>query len=845
MSAATVYGILAAHAESSPGAIAVAAPGRQPLTYGDLRQHVNAVVDKLNSLGIGRNDRVAIVLPNGPEMAVSFLSVASCATSAPLNPAYRTSEFDFYLTDLNARALITLTGTSGPALESARAKGIAVIELSPLDDQPAGLFSLEGTAQQSDTPAGVAEPDDIALILHTSGTTSRPKIVPLTHQNICASAEHIRAALELTENDRCLNVMPLFHIHGLIGATLSTLATGASIVCTPGFDESRFFEWMRSHRPTWYTAVPTMHQSVLARSAENRDVVADVPLRFIRSSSSSLPPQVMMALEKVFDAPVIESYGMTEASHQMASNPLPPRTRKPGSVGVAAGPEVSIMNEQGEFLPEGSPGEIVIRGPNVTNGYENNPSANEGAFTNGWFRTGDQGYMDEEGYLFITGRLKEIINRGGEKVMPREVDEAFMDHPAVAQAVTFAVPHPRLGEDVAAAVVLGQGAVSTERELREFALARLADHKVPTRVLIVDTIPKGPTGKLQRIGLADKLADQLKPPYVAPRNLVEEKLAGIWADALGVSRVGIQDNFFSLGGDSLLASRVLAEIHKVFRSDLPLSTAFQAPTIEQLAIVIDQEARAGAESSLVQIQDGETRPPLFYLPGTAGNVFGGLGAFAWLYGPGRRVYGIEERLRDPSNIRAQAAKYHADVRRVQPEGPYYLVGSCSGGAVALEMGKLFHADGQPVALLAMVEPTPPYLQRPSAYVSFGMYLWDRLTRRLDRQVGDFSSKSSSERGSHIRRKMKNITRQWAIRRHIPHTYPGRIDLFLTAESLNAKRNSRVAWRDLTPEGAIIREIPGTHISVVGSAAGPANKTHLEVIARELKKSIADTLPLNA
>jgi acyl-CoA synthetase (AMP-forming)/AMP-acid ligase II/thioesterase domain-containing protein len=840
--APTVFDILATRADSSPDAIAVLSPDQSPLTYGALKRQVKDVVDHLNRLGIGRDDRVAIVLPNGPEMAVSFLSVASCATSAPLNPAYRTSEFNFYLSDLNARALITLAGTSDPALEAAAAKGIAVIELSPLKDQPAGLFTLEGTEQQSDTSTGVAETDDVALVLHTSGTTSRPKIVPLTHRNICASAEHIRATLELTEHDRCLNVMPLFHIHGLIGATLSTFAAGASIVCTSGFDESRFFDWMRSRRPTWYTAVPTMHQSVLARAAENHSVIADNPLRFIRSSSSSLPPQVMMELERVFNAPVIESYGMTEASHQMASNPLPPRTRKPGSVGVAAGPKVSIMNEQGEILAAGSPGEIVIRGPNVTNGYENNPSANESAYTNGWFRTGDQGYMDEEGYLFITGRLKEIINRGGEKIMPREVDEAFMDHPAIVQAVTFAVPHPRLGEDVAAAVVLAKGSVSTERELREFAFARLADHKVPTRVLVVDKIPKGPTGKLQRIGLADKLADHLKQPYVAPRNLVEEKLAGIWADALGVSRVGIQNNFFTLGGDSLLASRVLAEIHRVFRSDLPLSTAFQAPTIEQLAIVIDQEARAGADSSLVQIQDGESRPPLFYLPGTAGNVFGGLGAFAWLYGPGRRVYGIEERLRDPSNLRAQAAKYHDDVCRIQPEGPYYLIGSCSGGAVAFEMAKLFHAHGQPVALLAMVEPTPPYVQRLRAYMSFGVYLWDRLTRRLDRQVGDFSSRSSSERGGYIRRKMKNIARQWAIRRHIPRTCPGQIHLFLTAESLNAKHNSRVAWRELAREGATVPEIPGTHISVVGSAAGPANKTHLEVIATELKKRIADTLP---
>jgi len=305
-----------------------------------------------------------------------------------------------------------------------------------------------------------------------------------------------------------MNIMPLFHIHGLIAAVLSSLGAGASVHCAPGFNALRVYGWLDEIEPSWYTAVPTMHQAILSRASRNADSVAHARknLRLVRSSSSSLPPQVMKELEETFDVPVVEAYGMTEAAHQMACNPLPPAVRKPGSVGIAAGPEVAIMDESDSTLLEiGQTGEIVIRGPNVTPGYENNPDANASAFTDGWFRTGDQGVMDDEGYISITGRLKEIINRGGEKISPREVDEVLMDHPAVAQAVTFAMPHDKLGEEVAAAIVLREGEAAEESEVREFVSGHLADFKVPRRVLILDEIPKGATGKLQRIGLAEKL----------------------------------------------------------------------------------------------------------------------------------------------------------------------------------------------------------------------------------------------------------------------------------------------------------------------------------------------------
>jgi acyl-CoA synthetase (AMP-forming)/AMP-acid ligase II len=345
----------------------------------------------------------------------------------------------------------------------------------------------------------------VALVLHTSGTTSRPKIVPLTQRNVCASAMNVAQSIALARADRCLNIMPLFHIHGLIAAVLASAQAGASVHCTSGFDALQFFRWLEEVRPTWYTGVPTMHQAILGRATRNEAIIRSARLRLVRSSSASLPPQVMAELEKTFGAPVIEAYGMTEAAHQMASNPLPPRPRKPGSVGLPAGPDVAVMDEAGKLLPADAIGEIVIRGANVTPGYKNNAQANAAAFTNGWFRTGDQGVMDADGYFRLTGRLKEIINRGGEKISPREVDEVLLDHPAVAQVVTFAVPHAKLGEEVAACIVLADGAAADEKSIRAFAAERLADFKVPRTVVFVAEIPKGATGKLQRIGLAEKL----------------------------------------------------------------------------------------------------------------------------------------------------------------------------------------------------------------------------------------------------------------------------------------------------------------------------------------------------
>ncbi|MEM8571569.1 MAG: acyl--CoA ligase [Pseudomonadota bacterium] len=501
----TISGLLDPHEADAP---VFGAPGRGWLSYGALRSLSRDVGDALHAAGIGRGDRVAIVLPNGPEMAAAFITVAQWAVTAPLNPSYQEDEFAFYLEDLGAQAIVLPLGYDGPALAAAQRTGLTIIWLKSETDDPSGAFTLQTDALGDPADAGAARPEDIALILHTSGTTSRPKIVPLTQANVAASANHIATSLALTRADRCLNVMPLFHIHGLVAAVSATLAAGGSVWCAPGFDALKFFGWMQEARPNWFTAVPTMHQAILSRAGRNAETIKDVPLRFLRSSSASLPGPVMERLAETFHAPVIEGYGMTEAAHQMCANPLPPQAQKPGAVGLPAGPEVRIAHEAEDRLTGGT-GEVVISGPNVTPGYEGNPEANKRSFFEAegkrWFRTGDQGAFDSDGYLMLTGRLKEIINRGGEKVSPLEVDGILSAHEAVAQCVTFALPHPKLGEEVAAAVVLKEGAEADEAAIRAFLSSKLAAFKVPRKVLILDEIPKGATGKLQRIGLAEKL----------------------------------------------------------------------------------------------------------------------------------------------------------------------------------------------------------------------------------------------------------------------------------------------------------------------------------------------------
>jgi oxalate---CoA ligase len=451
----------------------------------------------LQGAGIEPGDRVAMALPNGVATIVSFLAASIAGTAAPLNPAYRYDEFLFYLEDTNARVLIVPPEGAEEAKRAAEERGVRVLVAETDTDGTVRLPGLSGKARRP-------EPDDIALVLHTSGSTGRPKRVPLRHRNLAVSVQNIARTYALNAVDVSLCVMPLFHVHGLMASTLSTFFTGGTLVAPAKFNALAFARTVRDHGVTWYSAVPTIHQLVLARRAGE----GFPSLRFVRSCSASLAPDLMQKMEDHFGVPVLEAYGMTEASHQMASNPLPPAARKPGSVGRGTGVGITIRDEAGNELPSGVAGEVCISGPNVIREYENNPEATAKSFFGDWFRTGDQGILDAEGYLMLTGRLKELINRGGEKIAPREIDEVLLAHPAVAEAVCFGVPHPAWGEEVAAAVVLKGEA--TETEIGAHCRERLAEFKVPKKIHIVQTIPRTATGKIQRLNVAAQLAGGAK-----------------------------------------------------------------------------------------------------------------------------------------------------------------------------------------------------------------------------------------------------------------------------------------------------------------------------------------------
>ena len=477
-------------------------PGGPNINYQDLRNEVEKIAGLIAGYGVNKGSAVSIVLENTLDFMVDFIAVTRAgAIAAPLNPAYTVDEFKFFMEDADAKLVIVSEGATA-AIEAANSLSIPFLISSVNSDGKVVLSHEDNDLSKSIDPENPS-PDDIALFLHTSGTTSRPKGVPLTHSNLMTSLNNIVKTYGLSENDTALVVMPLFHVHGLIGVALSSLNSAGTIVIPPRFSASNFWQNQALTNATWYSAVPTIHQILLMRSDD--DNAPTKSFRFIRSCSASLAPSVFTDLESRFGAPVLEAYGMTEASHQMSSNLLPPGSRAPGTVGIGTGVEISIMNEQGTLLNVGEKGEVVIKGKNVTHGYHNNPEANAEAFTNGWFRTGDQGVLSDESVLTLTGRLKELINRGGEKISPLEVDAALIKHPAIAEAVCFGVEDVKYGEIVQAAVVLS--GESSESELRAFCSEQLADFKVPDRIYIVQELPRTATGKIQRRHVSAKFAE--------------------------------------------------------------------------------------------------------------------------------------------------------------------------------------------------------------------------------------------------------------------------------------------------------------------------------------------------
>ncbi len=843
----SIHALVRGWALETPEAVAIATPGHIPLTYARLLRQIEETAQALNGLGLGRNARVAVVLSNGPEAAVSFLAVAACATCAPLNPALRAREFDHLLEGLGICALVAQDGMDSPAVTAARNRGIPVIRLRSQPESGAGMFTLEGARLGPAARSGFAAEQDLALILSTSGTTARAKVVPLTQANVCVAADNVKRVLALSPADRCLNVMPLFHVHGLLGAVLSSIASGGSVICAPGYSARSFPEWLEQYSPTWYTAVPTIHQAVLANAGKDRERLAHGHLRLIRSCSAPLPRKVALELEQVFRVPVIQAYGMTEAAHQIASNPLPPRDQKLGSVGVPVGVEVVVVNPSGEVVPLGERGEITIRGASVTRGYEGGAESDRQDRVEGWLRTGDEGFIDSEGYIFLTGRIKEMINRAGSKIAPSEVDEVLLGHPAVAQVVTFSMPHATLGEEVAAAVVLRKDSVATAEQVRKYAAQHLVDFKVPKRVVITDEIPIGVTGKLQRIGLAERLGlvasgsqAGLRPSGSAtPRTPTEIKLAAIWSEILNLPDIGVDANFFEIGGDSLLATGLLLRVSEVFGNQPDLTQFFEIPTIAGQAHVLEESKQVPLSPCLVPIQSFGHNPPFFGV--TAGTEIGTMGILGKLLGSDQPFYALNPatlvEMHGDYTPELAAARYIQEIRAVQPKGPYFLGGWCAGATVALEVARGLLSLDEDVALLAVFTPMlyPRYNHSLRSYLQSvsSLRVSERLPRilrtlrglgsDLGQQIGRRFSRGAQHASVPIPTWSKKVCgmvqeiNRRAFFRLSRKAYAGRVAIFITRDELGAalppKKDPIVVFGKVATGGLDVHVVSGGHSSV--------------------------------
>jgi acyl-CoA synthetase (AMP-forming)/AMP-acid ligase II/thioesterase domain-containing protein/acyl carrier protein len=851
----TIYSALCAAGRRSSSSAALLGISRKILHHCGLVEQIEQTVHALNQAGIGRGDKVAIVLGNGPDAASCNLAVAAAATAAPLNIGCTASQFQEHFSALGVDAVIVENGSDSAAKRVAEEMGIPVIRLFAERHMPAGVFSLEAGNRKKPKISGFAAPEDVAFLMHTSGSTSRPKIVPLTHLNFCSGATNNATHLELTADDRCLCVTGMFYTQGILVSVFSPLMMGGSTVCTPGYDPLNFFAWLDEFRPTWYAAPTTIQRSILNRAPLHSEVVSRSRIRVIRSSSAPADSDLIAQVEDLFRAPMLDSYGMTETSSTIAGEPLAHAKRKPGSVGIAVGCEVAAVDEHDVFLQADEIGEIVVRGPGVIKAYEGEACTNQRSFLNGWLRTGDLGKIDPDGYVFLTGRIKELINRGGEKISPVYIDDAFHAHPAVAEAMTFALPDKNLGEEIAVAVVLRDGFVPSrqfERHLQEFAASRLTGQRQPRKIVFVKEIPKAATGKSLRIGLAEKLglagpvhagrADRplsgsARPEDAGlPSSMVEMLLLHIWEDTLGRSPVGIHEDFFDLGGDSLLATQLMIRIEDTFRRKLSISSLFEAPTVESMTSLLLESPSNGynfGASNVIAVRTAGSQPPLFIL------------GLQPLFHPLIRclsgdipVFGLSfpdpATLSLPFRMEEIASRQVEALRRFHPHGPYALAGWCADGILAYEMAQQLRAQGQEVLLVAMMDacnPATKYERRWNARLGRLRFHGDMLTRlsfksgityiaeriktlklKLRRQTWRMLYRMHlvTERRVGDRLRVSEQILTVAASQYVPRTYDGRV-LSLRAEIRphGPEADAAFGWRDVAPNLRVV-DVPGNH-----------------------------------
>jgi oxalate---CoA ligase len=802
-------------AAAQPEVSAVLAPARKSLTFAGLWRQMEYVAGVIG----GPRPITAVILPDGPDLLTALLGTMLAGAAAPLNPDLTQAELRQQLTLLRPSAVILGSDQSKALM---RSLGIRVLRAEQDEHQSAGVFVLREVWRPEPPQPPRSLPSDTRLLLHTSGTSGEPKLAPLSGASLRASFANQHRCFALTASDRFLCLAPLFHLHGF-GSAAAQLTAGGSVVCPKGFDPQAFPQWLRQFRPTWYTGGPALHRAVASLVAAGAELPCE-SLRLVRSSSAALESNVQAALERALGVPFIDSYGLTEAG-TVAATPLPPARGKPGSSGASVGTEIAIFGPDACPLLAGAEGEIAVRGPNVIEGYLDDAAANRDSFRDGWFLTGDLGRLDAEGYLFVTGRLKDVINRGGAKVMPAEIDAALLAHPAVAEAAAFGVRHARLGEEVEAVVVPRAGALLTESELRAYAAGRLADFKVPRRIHVTAAIPRTSTGKPRRAALSRSFeragADRPRPPR--PLSAEESRIAAIWSRVLGCGEISPEDELSALGGDSLVAAIILAEVQAEFGIAWSLVSFFDRPTVENLAqLVTSGEGQSGSRA-VVHLAGQGSQDPVFCIPATSDDPYylrhlavrmDRRPFFAVV--PPRRPADLAE-----FTVEQIARQAVADIRAARAQGPYILAGHCFGGVVAFEAVRQMRSANDDVPLLMLLDaPTPGYPKVLPRWQRYPEAAWRLMQREGARAL-------VREAAAHVRalRRLRQRVEtpgndEAAVIRRTMHSYvPQPVDRpivqVLSSEiqpSTRVLEDERLGWRDFARAGFSIVEAPGDHHS---------------------------------
>lgn len=704
---ATIGQEILRRAKLQPYHAAMEARGFTPLSYCKLQQLIAEARVALRLAGFGRTSRIVIAVPDSKQAALAILAIACSAISVPLSPRLTRSEIETSLQALQPDVILLVKGSDSEARRAAENKKITILEVA----QPKnGVFDFTiigaptniAASGEADEP----DPEAPAFILQTSGTTGKPKLIPFTHRNMLAVAARSRAWFKLTPEDRCLCVAPVFYAHGLKIAILTPLLTGGTVVFPTDNLKFDYVEWFDTLKPTWYSASPVIHRLVFDQTQAVADAKTRHSLRFILTSSAPIPQNVLEGLQNTLGVPLVEHYSSSEASLVAANLPMP-AAAKSGSVGLPWPDTVIIVGEDNCKLSPGEQGEILVRGPTVVPGYLDAPDLNSCSYFDGWFKTGDIGSLDKDGFLTLHGRKSDVINRGGEKIFPAEIDDALLRHPAVVEAAAFPVAHSRLGEDVAAAVVLKPGSTVTPQDLRRFLQQTLASFKLPRRIHVVATLPKGNTGKIRRFDICKFVgAPQVDGDDQNWASPFEIEIASIWQRLLGSETIGPKDDFFELGGDSLLATQMLLELEGCVGRALPVEILFDNSTIRQLTNKLSEETFSKDRSLLVQLQPNGNKTPMIFIHGDFRQGGHYVGNLARHLGPDRTFYSLQSHgfARDyiPS-IRQMAHEYKLALDAAGIQGPYCLGGHCNGALIALELANQLEAAGQKVELVIIID----------------------------------------------------------------------------------------------------------------------------------------------